>query len=305
MAKFGIVCSGGLAKGAYQLGFLEAMQKYLNKEDISGISASSIGIYNAYFYCANKMEEGKKLWLEYNAKNRMALFKSIVKDGFIKKSTNELILPEDKLDIPIYISSTTIFPWFKHRYYKIYGNYKKYWKRLFISSVGFPILTGFPKFSNKKLNIDGGVIDNIPVFPLLVDDCDVIIVIHFDPRYKLKKKWSAFNKIILEIDLSVCNSFLKQSFNFKKEILNEMFHSAYQYTEKLFERLFKNGKNDLDYIRKESNLIMSEERIKRKKYHSLDMFVTFLNKLTRTIRKNPSKYIIDLPVKRDKDKKES
>ena len=91
MLKYGIVCSGGLAKGAYQLGFLESLHDYLSKEEIKAFAGSSIGIFNAYFYLADKMDLGRELWLNFDAKGYFKLYREIVLQGFINKSIEKII----------------------------------------------------------------------------------------------------------------------------------------------------------------------------------------------------------------------
>lgn len=294
MTKFGVVFSGGLAKGAYQFGFLDAMSKHINKSEISAFSASSIGVYNAYAFLADKMDLGRDFWLNFDCINQYELFNKVVLDSFLKKLTREMISTKDHFSIPLYISSTSIFPFLRHRYYKIYGNHYKYWNSLILTSVGFPIITGLPKMWRGKFHIDGGVIDNIPVLPLLVEDCDVIFVIHFDSKYKLEKRWESFGKIIFEIDLSVSNRFYKQSFNFSKEALTTMYNSGKEYGEAFFERIFLKGKEDLSYIDETFKSIMYEEHVERKKYITWDRLVSLLNRRFKRIRKKPHKYIVDL-----------
>ena len=56
MPKIGLVLSGGLAKGAYQLGVLKAINELVRLEDIVAISASSVGTLNAYAFINQRLE---------------------------------------------------------------------------------------------------------------------------------------------------------------------------------------------------------------------------------------------------------
>lgn len=293
MLKYGIVCSGGLAKGAYQLGFLESLHDYLSKEEIKAFAGSSIGIFNAYFYLADKMDLGRELWLNFDAKGYFKLYREIVLKGFINKSIEKIIKEEDVLPCPLYVSASSILPWPGHRYYKISGQNKPIWKKLMRTAIGVPFVTGLPKIFDKKIYVDGSLFDNVPILPLLEEEVDVIIVLHFDSRYKLEKRWLESDKVILELDLSVSNNFLKKAFNFSKDNLNQMYESGKMYGHDIFTRLFKNGKT-LEQIRLQADKIMKEELIVRKTYKNIDRWITLLNRLTKKLRKNPKKRIIEL-----------
>ncbi|MBE6886568.1 MAG: patatin-like phospholipase family protein, partial [Ruminococcaceae bacterium] len=56
MADVGIILSGGMAKGAYQIGVLNALSEYFSQGQIKAISAASVGVLNGYAFAAGKMD---------------------------------------------------------------------------------------------------------------------------------------------------------------------------------------------------------------------------------------------------------
>ena len=45
----GLVLSGGMGKGAYQIGALTAIDEFFNPSEFEYVSAASIGVLNMYF----------------------------------------------------------------------------------------------------------------------------------------------------------------------------------------------------------------------------------------------------------------
>lgn len=277
MVKIGLVLSGALAKGAYQVGFIDALIEKLGRNSIVGLSGASMGACNAYGVAANKMDTIKSIWAGFNYPSIFSIWKSMVFQNTIERTFNKLFDDQDYLDMPVYVSSVSTFPSLTFNYVKLEGPYQLDMRRFMKGAVGFPILTGGPKLYRKRLHTDGGVIDNIPIYPLTTLDIDIIFVLHFDPKFELEKRLQLSDKIILEIDLSVCNAYLKKSFDFKQENLCNMQKSAYEYAKVLLDRLFKDM--SLDAIRIEAKKIMAEESKERLNYKALDTWPTRLNRL--------------------------
>lgn len=59
---YGLVLSGGGAKGAYQVGAWKALREKGLDNKITAVSAASVGLFNAALFCENKYEEAVKLW---------------------------------------------------------------------------------------------------------------------------------------------------------------------------------------------------------------------------------------------------
>ena len=62
--NIGLVLSGGMAKGALQLGALYALSECIPLEEIKYVTCASVGTLNGYAYMTNKLERAKKMWSE-------------------------------------------------------------------------------------------------------------------------------------------------------------------------------------------------------------------------------------------------
>ncbi|MDY0210278.1 MAG: patatin-like phospholipase family protein [Acholeplasma sp.] len=286
MIKIGIVLSGALAKGAYQVGFLDALLEKIDRKQIVAVSGASVGACNAYGLSTNKMASIRKVWQSFNYKSLFHIWRGVVFNNHIDKTFNLFFDDNDFLDIPLFVSNASVFPRIKFHYVRTEGPYHRDMRRMMKGAIGFPFLMGGPKFFRKRIHTDGGIIDNIPIYPLTTLDIDLIIVLHFDPKFELEKRLQLSNKTILEIDLSVCNDYIKQSFDFRQQTLETMYQSAYVYGKHISDRLFNHS--DMASIHKEANLIMAEESVKRAKYKALDTWPSRLNRFFRKKRYHPN-----------------
>lgn len=99
--KYGLVLSGGGARGAYQVGAIKALLELGFKFDI--VTGTSVGAINALLLTANKFEELLKIWKQvdystiidhnYTYKNKTleTLLKAPLKKGFSIEPLEELI----------------------------------------------------------------------------------------------------------------------------------------------------------------------------------------------------------------------
>ncbi len=286
MANIGLVYAGGLSKGAYQIGFVDALLNYIDYKDIKGISGASIGALNAYALAAKKTEVAYDYWMNFHCPNLMILYKRFLINRLLNKTVDALIDDNDYLHCPVYVSGLSVFPTWNFKYYLMKDDYQSDWKKLLSGIIVFPIVAGVPRRFKHRLYVDGGIVDNIPVQPLFRQtDIDLIIVMHFDPKYKLDQEYLNSDKIILEIDLSVCNGYIKSTFNFSNDLIKTMYQSAYDYGMALFEKLFQNGLDDKKTIASVAEKHMSEEREIRALYANLDAIPTKLNRVFKRQQK--------------------
>lgn len=302
--KIGITLGGGLAKGAFQFGFLKAFLEYIPKEDIEIVSASSIGILNAYGLCADKMEEVEQIWKTSDFNNIFQVIKACYFHGFIKKTMYSLIQPEDELTIPFYATMTYLPFWLVGRYYLLEGKYHKNWRKFSCASMGFPFITGWPKFYKCCLTIDGGAFDNMPIYPLMEKHAlDLILCIHFDSKYILKDSWRKnSDTIVLDLDASLGNNLRKSSFNFNTSVLNKMLEGGYEYGIRICRKIFEHGYGNLEGIRTSVNELYEEEFQERMKDGTIDRVITTLNGFSQLFR---SKKAIKPLIKDKKRRKEN
>lgn len=286
--RIGLVLSGGLSKGAYQLGFIYSLLKYIDISEIKVISGSSIGFLNAYALSIGKLDYIKELYFSLNCSGKKQLLKKIWTEKYLKMTIEELIRDEEQLRIPLYMSMTAI-PIFNARYYKFEHKISQCYKKHVKAAVCYPFLGGFPAIIDGKIAFDGGATDNIPLFPILNDPIikntlDLIMVLHFDSHYNRHKYFKNEQTNILDIDVSYDNNFEKRHFDFSQENIYKMFNSGLRYGDKICKFLFLEEQEKLMFEKiKEIEKI---EKEKREKSFSIDTLLQFTNFLGRIFRQS-------------------
>lgn len=177
MINLGLVFSGGIAKGAYQLGFCKSLNDNKDKFSIGCLSSSSIGILNSYALVCNKLDEAENIWKNVNISG-IKLYKNVLKHDVIYRYIDSFCSDVCHIDIPFYMTLWTP-PETKPRYERldlITPDLVCDYLKAGISVAPFmnPVLINGTKY------FDGAILDNTPLLPLKNEKCDVIIVIQFD-----------------------------------------------------------------------------------------------------------------------------
>lgn len=285
MIKIGLVLSGGMVKGAYQIGVLKALQEFVDKKNIVCISASSIGTIVGFAYAQDKLEELKKLWLDTEQFNIRTFLRSSVKRSNIMDKVTEIVKDYKPMDMDFYTTCLDI-----NKMSLNYINLKNiniaqtedYLK----SSISFVPLYKAIEIGNARY-VDGAVIDNIPVKPLANYDLDYIIVIHFDKDNYVYQSFE--NKNIIEINFNIPTS-ISKSLSFDQESSNDMINKGYIEAYKILSYVFANGIEAKDYAVNAINDL--NENYKYKKYGwSADILMDRMNIFAKKFVYNDLKQI--------------
>lgn len=246
MAKYriGIALGGGGARGYAHLGVLKALaEKGIEPNIISGVSAGAlVGAFIA---------SGKKPVdiLELMKKNKFSDFAEVIvpHNGLLslKKMTRKLdkyleARTFDDLKIPLFIVATDI----------IKGELKYFDSgdllKIIQASMSIPVLLA-PVEIEGSLYSDGGLMDNLPVEPLL-GKCKKIIAVSISPIQKTKKVDGLVQMAARSFQLGVnattkgvedkCDLFIEPEELTKFDILaadkaDEMFEIGYEFTKKM------------------------------------------------------------------------
>ncbi|AYZ34207.1 patatin [Chryseobacterium indologenes] len=238
----GLTLSGGGMRGIAHIAVLKALEEYnLKPQIISGTSAGSI--IGAFYSFGKTPDEMMEIVKETSFFSRSALKLSkngIFSSSFILKLFKDYF-PEDNfniLKIPVYVTATEM----THGIVDFFSEGELFAPLLASSSVPF-ILP--PVRMGDKIYVDGGVLDNLPIEPI-IDKCDFLIASHVNSiSYDELNKMSLmkeFDRILhLAIAKSVyskvkyCDLFLDPpkmtKFSlFNKKYMNEMFQQVYEYT---------------------------------------------------------------------------
>ena len=178
MGKVGIALSGGAVRGASHIGVLKALEEFGIKPNvISGVSAGSIiAVFYSAGYPPNEMED---ILLKTDIKKyikpkfpKVAFFSLEKFDTLLERYIGRIDLKS--LKITTYITvvnySTGTVEYVKE------GDLITYVK----ASCSLPVVFE-PTYINSVPYIDGGIMDNLPVEPLLKENCSYIICSEVNP----------------------------------------------------------------------------------------------------------------------------
>ncbi|EJL72102.1 patatin-like phospholipase family protein [Chryseobacterium populi] len=238
----GLTLSGGGMRGIAHIAVLKALEEYdLKPEIISGTSAGSI---IAAFYSFGKTPDEMMEIVKHTtffSRSYLKLSKNgIFSSNFILKLLTDHF-PKDNFDIlkiPVIVAATEM----THGIVDFFSEGPLFQPLLASSSVPFilpPVRIG------EKIYVDGGVLDNLPIEPI-IDKCNFLIASHVNSlSYDGLQKMSLmkeFDRILhLAIAKSVyskvksCDIFLDPpkmtKFSlFNKKFMDEMFQEVYEYT---------------------------------------------------------------------------
>ncbi len=277
--NIGLVLSGGMAKGAYQVGVLRAISEFVPKEEIKYISGASVGVLNGYAYAADKLDKLEATWRDACCQGTRMLINQVLKSSMLQKSIKNLYSSGDKLSSVFYCTLLDVGD--KNIVYKNLSTEEKRKIPLYLkASVAMPIYNRSVKISGRSY-YDGAMLDNIPVYPLLKHKLDYIICVYFDETcYKFENAY--FDNKVIKITFPGKNM-LRQSLEVSPESIDKMIREGYSRTVEILSNVLHNGCEDLDYI---YNAI---ERRNAGTTRSLritgDVLVTNLNKVTQKFAK--------------------
>jgi NTE family protein len=241
MKKIGLVLSGGGVRGIAHLGVIKALEEIDIEPSI--ISGTSSGAIIAAFYSAGYTPEeiievliNSKIFSYANFRfNKSGLFTmQAFEKVFLKHFKANLI---EKLPIPICITATDIIKG-KTKFFSE-GDLSK----ALLASSCIPLLFEPIKW-NDTLYLDGGILNNFPVEPV-IGKCDFIIGVHsnemgiktenihikdmLDRSFHLAMSKTVYDKVHL-CDLFIEPPEMSRFGMFEVQKAEEIFLFAYQYT---------------------------------------------------------------------------
>jgi NTE family protein len=238
----GLTLSGGGMRGIAHIAVLKALEEYNLKPDIiSGTSAGSIvGAFYSFGKTPDEMMDIVKKTTFFSRSYLRLTKNGIFSSKFISQLFKDYF-PEDNfsiLKIPVYVAATEM----THGIVDFFSEGELFTPLLASSSVPFilpPVRIG------EKIYVDGGVLDNLPIEPI-IDKCDFLIASHVNSisydRLENMSLMKEFDRILhLAIAKSVyakmntCDIFLDPpkmtKFSlFNKKSLDIMFDEVYEYT---------------------------------------------------------------------------
>lgn len=274
MKKIGLLLSGGLGKGAYQIGALHAIKAYFKPEDFLCVSAASVGALNAFAYLTDALESVTDIWYGMNFKGGMRSVVSVMRSAFLKNAISENV-SDHRIPCPFYV------PLYEMEHHKFgyldfstltIGKLKDY----LCASIALPVATKGVNVDNVTL-FDGGVVDNIPIMPLLKYDLDYIICVYFDNHFSFENAEcdGKIIKITFPDDTIISNSV-----DIRHDSIVYMMKTGYERTKEILNEIFKDGIENTDRIY--SAIRNRAEKLPApKKRITMDVVISNLNRMMR------------------------
>ncbi|MBE6956101.1 MAG: hypothetical protein E7450_01435 [Ruminococcaceae bacterium] len=276
----GLVLSGGMAKGAYELGALRAVSEYFHPEDIKYISSASVGVLNSYAFASGNLPSATDLWTGMCPERDSVFISSVFKNNYLKESISVLSkrpVSCQRLYIPLFHLKKR-----QNFYIDISGKDPADVEDYLNAAVAvFPICK--PVLIGNKYFYDGAVIDNIPVYPLLKHDLDYIICIYFD-EFDYTFESSHFDGKVIKITFGDCNRLLKKSLWLSQEETEAMIHAGYKRAKSVLDFVFSSGIENVEAVHTQIETLNSLRPNSQLRLTS-DVVVKGLNKVAQRLTK--------------------
>ncbi len=277
--NIGLVLSGGMAKGAYQIGALKAIESFIPRQDIKCISCASIGVLNGYAYATENLNQAELMWRNFCKKDTRLLISKVLKSNILQQNITTIYDQNKKPTSTFYAVLLDIGR--RNIIYKDLATSEKDKIPLYLkASVAMPIYNRAVEIS-KGSYFDGAMVDNIPVYPLLKHKLDYVICIYFDDTcYKFEN--TEFDNKTIKITFP-CKNRLRQSLVFEQEAIETMMIEGYKHTTELLKEVFNEGYDNLEYIYAKIN-ILNQNKSKNPRITG-DVITTNFNKITQRLTK--------------------
>ena len=276
--NIGLLLSGGMAKGALQLGALRALSEFIPLEEIKYISCASVGAINGYSYITNKLEWAIQMWGKLCSNVKKMSLTQFLRSDILQQNIIDLYDPNDSISSEFYCSLLELST--KNIVYKDLSKVDKDKIPLYLkAAVALPVCNRSVKVDNSEY-YDGAVVDNVPVFPFLDREIDYIICIYFDDVW-YKFESTDFDNKVIKITFPNETS-LKQSFVFQQDSIDDMLEAGYERAKNVFEKYFSDGYDNLEQVYRNINSINQNNKESRLRLTG-DVIVTNFNKITQKL----------------------
>lgn len=221
--KWALTLAGGGGKGAYQIGVWQALREIGLEKNLIAVSGSSVGALNAALISLGEFDDAKNIWtsimpkqfLDINFDTIIGPLDTLVKrtltnglcsrDGLIKIIDDYLRLSELAAShIPAYVSvsrySSDCIECLNEKpqaeYISLSEVSPEDAKRFLLASSAMPYIYP-PEIIHENVYRDGGLADNVPVYPMTSVGADNLIVVKLEPDDKVDTSlYSRFKEVV-------------------------------------------------------------------------------------------------------------
>lgn len=258
--KVGLVLSGGGGKGAYELGVFMALQELGIAECIEVFAGTSIGAINAALFAQGDLTAAMGMWEEVTIDKLIPLSKlqlikrgigiaiggkmiqinknyvaqkmaegAVSKAGAIEIIDKYVDIEAIKTNEKVCFATCTELPSLEATYFRINEHDARMGKEMVIASASLPHIYDCAEVLGKKY-VDGGVVDNTPVRPVVEAGCDLVIVVQLSPGAHLDRSLYPGVLILEIVPRYVIGNILTGTLNLDYEAKKYRIKQGYQDT---------------------------------------------------------------------------
>jgi len=276
--NIGLVLSGGFAKGAYQVGVLNAVREYFNDGKVRYISASSVGVLNAYAFANDRMDVIERMWKNLKFTGLRSFAYAYMRGPEITNVIDDLACGFSA-EQPYFYATYLNISKMKLNYINLKDVDPAKMKDYLLASISLPTLTRTVNISGTRY-ADGAMVDNIPVAPLMKHPLDYALVVHFDPNNYLFEN-SYFDSKLIKINF-FDEKIIRGSLAFDKDSVSYMIKTGYEESMTIFDMLFKTGFDDIEAVYQKIKFL-NDLRGKKSFRLTGDVVVSNMNKVLKKV----------------------
>ena len=278
--NIGLVLSGAMAKGAYQIGALKAISEQIPLNEIKYISCASIGTLNAYAYYTGQLDKGASLWRCICRDEPRVYLTKLLRSGLLLEHIKQICAANSTIDIPFF---TSLFD-LRHKavvYKNLQDLPKETVEKYLCRSIALPIYCRAVSVDSSQY-YDGGLIDNIPVYPLSSTPVDYIICVYFDDTYQ-KFENTALDDKIIKINFPDMGK-VKESFVLRSDEVEKQIFYGYSHAKNVLCNVLQDHYTNTEAIH--SAIKEANQQYKTSPFRiSTDCVITNINRLTKKLTK--------------------
>lgn len=276
MPKIGIVLSGCASKGAYEIGCLRAIEDFFGMDDIKAVSSASIGGMVGQLYGMGRKQELEQAFRDMDSGKYGRYILAFVNNKQAMQELEQILSDEYTMDYEHYITMWNVTD--SAVEYKPFHQLPPEQLPLYLrAAMSLPVFNRGQIIDGKRY-MDGALLDNIPVYPLVDKELDYIICVYFDnsqyvfenPEFdkKVIKLHDFPNQERLEVLFCDPGSFEKMhtyGYDYTTRLLGELFADPEQ--ERVYEAIARyNAKNPTYKKRLTADVVLSGINVMTKKY---------------------------------------
>lgn len=183
-SKLGLVLAGGGGKGSYEIGVWKYLREIGLDTKISVISGTSVGGLNAFLIAYNDFNIATQIWTKEISTKILDVISESHKNGAIFSRKGLLDIIDKYIDFSkvkdfdkaIYVTCYNMNK-SKADYIKLNNQSRRKIEKYLLATSAIPIVFENEKFLFKSY-CDGGVTDNVPVKPLIDEQCTHAIIVN-------------------------------------------------------------------------------------------------------------------------------